>query len=60
MARRSVRTFFRPSGGPGEHLEVYGGIFLSKIRFIPLRIHKVALKPIFCLRFRGCYLSMGV
>ena len=35
------------------------GIFLSKIRFAPLRIHYLALTPIFCLHFRG-YLSMGV
>ena len=36
------------------------GASLSMImRFIPLRIHWVALKPIFCLRFRG-YFSMGV
>ena len=35
------------------------GASLSMImRFIPLRIHWVALKPIFCLRFRG-YFSMG-
>ena len=36
------------------------GASLSMImRFIPLRIHWVAIKPIFCLRFRG-YFSMGV
>ena len=36
------------------------GASLSMImRFIPLRIHWIALKPIFCLRFRG-YFSMAV
>ena len=43
----------------GQTFRVYGVFFWSKIRFIPLKIHWVALKPIFCLRFRG-YFSMGV
>ena len=57
----SVRLFVRLSVRLSVLANIWGlGASLSMImRFILLRIHWVALKPIFCLRFRG-YFSMGV
>ena len=57
----SVRPSVCLSVRPSVRANIRGlGASLSMImRFIPLRIHWVALKPIFCLRFRG-YFSMGV